>query len=113
MATAVRPRERRYVFEGREVTLPVTVRDACSGAATYLVSARAARRLLPGPELDVVELLPGRALFSVACIDYRDNDLGAYTYGVQASQFDNRTHCSVEQNAAPITLLVNVKTAKD
>jgi hypothetical protein len=26
-------------------------------------------------QLDVVELLPGRALFSVACIDYRDNDL--------------------------------------
>jgi hypothetical protein len=58
--------------------LPVVVRDAASAAATYLVSADAARRLLPGPELDVVELLPGRALFSVACIDYRDNDLGDY-----------------------------------
>jgi hypothetical protein len=54
------------------------VRDAASAAATYLVSAAAARRLLPGPELDVVELLPGRALFSIACIDYRDNDLGDY-----------------------------------
>jgi hypothetical protein len=67
-----------YVFQGREVTMPVVVRDAASMAATYLVSAEAARRLLPGPELDVVELLPGRALFSVACIDYRDNDLGDY-----------------------------------
>lgn len=70
--------ERRYVFQGREVTLPVVVRDAASAAATYLVSAAAARRLLPSPALDVVELLPGRALFSIACIDYRDNDLGDY-----------------------------------
>jgi len=68
----------RYVFQGREVTMPVAVRRAASMAATYLVSAEAARRLLPGPELDVVELLPGRALFSIACIDYIDNDLGDY-----------------------------------
>jgi len=69
---------RRYVFQGREVALPVIVRDASSTAATYLVGAQAVRRLLPGPELDVVELLPGRALLSLACIDYRDNDLGDY-----------------------------------
>jgi Acetoacetate decarboxylase (ADC) len=68
----------RYVFQGREVTLPVIVRDAASGAATYLVSAAAARRLLPSPALEVVELLPGRALMSLACVDYRDNDLGDY-----------------------------------
>jgi Acetoacetate decarboxylase (ADC) len=68
----------RYTFQGRTVTMPVVVRDATSAAATYLVDARAARALLPGPELDVVELLPGRALLSVACIDYRDNDLGDY-----------------------------------
>ncbi|MEW6270124.1 MAG: acetoacetate decarboxylase family protein [Thermodesulfobacteriota bacterium] len=69
---------KRYVFQGREVTLPVEVRDASSGAVTYLVSAQAARELLPGPELDVVEVLPGQALFSIAMIDYRDNDLGDY-----------------------------------
>jgi hypothetical protein len=70
--------ERRYEFQGRTVTMPVVVRDAASGAATYLVWSAAARRLLPGPELDVVELLPGRALFSIAAIEYRDNDLGDY-----------------------------------
>ena len=77
MGTAVAG-SRCYEFGGRTVTMPVVVRDASSGAATYLVRAAAARRLLPGPELDVVELLPGRALFSIACIDYRDNDLGDY-----------------------------------
>jgi len=78
VTTAVAPAERPWVFQGRTVTMPVVVRDASSGAATYLVGAAAARRLLPGPELDVVELLPGRALFSIACIEYRDNDLGDY-----------------------------------
>jgi hypothetical protein len=67
-----------WSFQGRTVTMPVVVRDAASAAATYLVAAGPARALLPGPELDVVELLPGRALFSIACIDYRDNDLGDY-----------------------------------
>ncbi|MFQ5514095.1 MAG: acetoacetate decarboxylase family protein [Myxococcota bacterium] len=69
---------RTYSIGGRLVGLPVEVREARSGAATYLVRAEAARRLLPGPELDVVELLPGRALCSLAAIDYRDNDLGDY-----------------------------------
>src|SRR5262245_50312182 len=76
--TAFASDARPHVFDGREVTMPVVVRDAASGAATYLVSSAAARRLLPGPELDVIELLPGRALFSIAAIDYRDNDLGDY-----------------------------------
>jgi hypothetical protein len=70
--------DRRYVIDGRTVVMPVVVRDATSAAATFLVDAAAARRLLPGGELDVVELLPGRALFSIACIQYRDNDLGNY-----------------------------------
>ncbi len=72
------PHDQSYVIEGRTVTMPVVVRDATSAAATFLVNAAAARRLLPGPGLDVVELLPGRALFSIACIQYRDNDLGNY-----------------------------------
>ncbi len=67
-----------YVIQGKEVTLPVIVRHASSGVATYWVDAAAARRLLPGPELDVVELWPGRTLLSIAVIDYKDNDLGDY-----------------------------------
>jgi hypothetical protein len=67
-----------FTIQGREVGFPVVVRDASSGSATFLVSARAARRLLPGPGLEVPEVLPGRALCSIAAIDYRDNDLGDY-----------------------------------
>lgn len=71
-----RPRE--YEIQGRLVTMPCLVRDACSATATWLVSARASQALLPGPELEIAEVLPGRGLLSVACIDYRDNDLGDY-----------------------------------
>ncbi len=78
MAEAGVATTQRYVFQGREVTMPVVVRDASSAAATYLVNAVAARALLPGPELDVVEVFPGWALFSIACIGYVDNDLGDY-----------------------------------
>lgn len=67
-----------FEVQGQEVRLPARVRDAESLTATYLVDAAAARSLLPGPELELPELLPGRALLSLACIDYRDNDLGDY-----------------------------------
>ena len=67
-----------YQIQGREVGFPVVVREATSGAATYLVPSKAARALLPGPEFELVELLPGRGLCVVAMIDYKDNDLGDY-----------------------------------
>jgi len=67
-----------FVIQGREVQLPVVVRDAASGAATYAVSATAARRLIPGDMLEPVEIWPGKALCSLAVIQYRDNDLGDY-----------------------------------
>ena len=67
-----------HIIQGREVSLPCTVRDASSGAASFLVSARAAQAMLPGDAFEVVEILPGRALLSLAVIDYRDNDLGDY-----------------------------------
>lgn len=60
------------------MSLPCIVRDAQSASATWLVPTRAAQALLPGPELEVAEMLPGRGLLSIACIDYRDNDLGDY-----------------------------------
>jgi len=72
------PRPGEYLIQGRTVTMPCIVRDACSATATWLVSSRAAQALLPGPELEIAEILPGRGLLSIACIDYRDNDLGEY-----------------------------------
>jgi hypothetical protein len=67
-----------FEIQGKQIGFPVVVRQATSGAATFLVSAAAARPLLPGPEIEIAEVLPGRALCSIAAIDYRDNDLGDY-----------------------------------
>jgi hypothetical protein len=72
------PRPNDYLIQGRTVTMPCIVRDACSATATWLVSAGAAQALLPGPELEIAEVFPGRGLLSISCIDYRDNDLGDY-----------------------------------
>ena len=69
---------RSYAIQGREIDFPVEVRDARSAAATFLIDARAAGRLLPGDELEVAEVWPGKGLASLALIDYRDNDLGDY-----------------------------------
>jgi hypothetical protein len=66
-----------YVIQGREVRLPVIVRDAASGTATFAVSAAAARRLVPSP-LEPIAIWPGRTLCSIGAIQYRDNDLGDY-----------------------------------
>lgn len=70
--------EQGVLIQGRRVSYPVVVRDAASASATYVVDAEAARAMLPSPELDVIEVWPGRTLFSLACIDYVDNDLGDY-----------------------------------
>ncbi len=67
-----------YDFQGREVTLPVFVRQARSAAVTYVVSSDAARNLLPGDGLEIAEVMPGRTLFSISSVDYIDNDLGDY-----------------------------------
>jgi len=67
-----------YMIQGRPVTFPVEVRHATAGSATFLVPAAPARALLPIPEIEIAEVLPGRALLSLAIIDYKDNDLGDY-----------------------------------
>jgi len=77
-STAVPTSDREYLIQGRRVTFPVVVRDAASGAVTYLVPTGAVERLVRGRELEVIEVLPGQTLFSLAIIDYRDNDLGDY-----------------------------------
>lgn len=67
-----------YQIEGRPVRLPCHVQKARSGAALYLVPIRAAQALMPGPEFELAEFLPGKAICTIAMIDYLENDLGSY-----------------------------------
>ena len=66
-----------YEIQGQNVTFPVEVRDASGAIAGFLVSSRAADRLV-GDAFEIVDFLPGRTLFMLGCIDYKDNDLGDY-----------------------------------
>lgn len=67
-----------YTIQGREVRLPVEVRDATAAVAYYWASARAAQKLIDHTGLRVAHVLPGRTLCSIGAIVYRDNDLGPY-----------------------------------
>ncbi len=63
---------------GRDVALPVEVRQARSAAATFLVRHDAASRLLADTGLVPARLPGGRALCILAMVEYLDNDLGPY-----------------------------------
>lgn len=66
-----------HLVQGREIAMPVEVRDARVAAATWLVPAGPARRLVAGTGLEPAAKL-GRAILSLAFIEYRDGDLGEY-----------------------------------
>ena len=57
--------------------MPVEVRDASTGVATWLLPAAAVQELVP-TAFEVATVLPGRTPLAIAVIDYRDNDLGDY-----------------------------------
>lgn len=82
-----------HVVQGREVRIPVVVRDATAMSAMFPVRTALVRALLPTPRLHPAEWLPGWAICVLAAIEYKDNDLGAYhevgvsflvTYGATA-----------------------------
>jgi hypothetical protein len=67
-----------YVIQGREVRLPVEVRQATAAVAYYLVSARAAQRLIEPSGLRIAQTLPGRTVCTIGSMEYIDGDLGQY-----------------------------------
>ncbi len=72
-----------HLIQGRRVDVPVEVRDATMCSAMYLVRADAARAVLAYADLDVSEVLPGKALCTLAFVRYGDSDLDSYNeFGV-------------------------------
>ncbi len=69
--------ERSYPIQGRVVSMPVEVRDASAGVATWLLPAGSVQKLVPDG-FEAATVLPGRTPVAIAVIDYRDNDLGDY-----------------------------------
>jgi hypothetical protein len=70
--------ERRFEIEGRTLRYPARFQDASSAVGLFLVSSRAADDLIRESGFVVAEVLPGRAVFSLSCVHYRESDCGAY-----------------------------------
>lgn len=67
-----------HEIAGRTVALPVEIRRARQWATTWLVPAAPAQAMIDYSGLEVVQPLPGRAVFSLAFVDYIEGDLDAY-----------------------------------
>ena len=72
------PAPATFTIQGRQVRLPVEVRDATAAVAFYLVPARAAQALIAATGLRAAQVLPGRTLCTIGTMVYRDGDLGPY-----------------------------------
>lgn len=67
-----------YTIQGRTVTIPVRIRRARSWFATFAVPFDATRALIAYSGLVPASPWPGRALCSLAFVDYLDGDLDPY-----------------------------------
>ncbi len=67
-----------YRIDGQDVTLPVKVRKAANSFASFLVNAKAAQAWIAPSGLEVIEILPGKAIMQLVGVDYQENDLGDY-----------------------------------
>jgi Acetoacetate decarboxylase (ADC) len=67
-----------YEIEGRTVSIPVRVRHAQTWFASFAVPLAAAQSLIAYSGLEAASTLPGRALCSLAFVDYTDGDLDPY-----------------------------------
>jgi len=60
------------------VDLPIVYRKTRAWIAAFPCSAKAAARLLPDPELQPIQIWPGKSALGVAVYDYIDTSVGAY-----------------------------------
>ena len=69
---------RRFEIEGRTLGFPAHFPDASSALGLFLVPSRAANALIGESGFEVAQVAPGRAIFSLSCVHYRDSDCGSY-----------------------------------
>lgn len=69
---------KRYEIEGQSLGFPSMYPDASSALGLFLVSSSAANALIKDSGFEVAQAAPGRAIFSLSCVHYRDSDCGVY-----------------------------------
>ena len=73
--------DRNYLIDGKPISLPLTVDDASMMMNVFLVDTATAQAMIADSGFRVVELLPGKAILQLLCVDYRVNPLGNYNEG--------------------------------
>ncbi len=70
--------ERTYEIEGKTLGFPSMYQDGSSVVGLFLVPTTAARDLIYDSGFEIAEVAPGRAMFSLSCVHYRESDCGPY-----------------------------------
>ena len=70
--------DKNYLIDGKPISLPLIVDDASMMMNAFLVKSATAQAMITDSGFRVVELLPGKAIVQLLCIDYRINPLGNY-----------------------------------
>lgn len=87
---------------GRQVQMPVQIRQATAFMAMYSVPTAAAQSLIDYTGLEILQFRPGRGLCVLVFVDYVDGDLGPYNeFGVC---FMVRDHRSTGKASVPADL---------
>ncbi len=72
------PDQRCYQIEGKTLGFPSRFGDASSAVGLFMVPIKAARALISDRGFELLEVAPGRALFSLSFVHYRESDCGVY-----------------------------------
>lgn len=65
-------------LEAGEVKLPILYQEASSMWALFPVPSAPLKALIPNCRLKLIPLLPGFTLVGIACLEYKQSDLGSY-----------------------------------
>jgi hypothetical protein len=69
---------RRFEIEGRSLGYPALFQDASSAVGLFVVPSGVAQALIRETGFEVAQALPGRTVFSLSCVHYRESDCGVY-----------------------------------
>jgi hypothetical protein len=72
------PGDRRFEIEGKSLGYPTLFRDGSSALGLFVVPLHAAADLIRGSGFEVAPVAPGKAIFTLSCVHYRDSDCGVY-----------------------------------
>lgn len=74
----ISPGDRRFEIEGQSLGYPTHFRDGSSALGLFVVPSRAAGDLIRGSGFEIAPVAPGKAIFTLSCVYYRDSDCGVY-----------------------------------